>query len=76
MEPNKTEKQFRDRLNAREIQLTAEQLAQWRAIQQCNWYITAQPQQTVTHKARGLTQHARPIAAVHLMGMKTLPDRG
>ena len=62
-------------VNAGKIQLTAEQLAQWRAVQQRHRHITAQPQQAVTDEAPGLTQHARPVTAVHLMGMKALPDR-
>ncbi|MDT4867630.1 hypothetical protein FQZ97_1025520 [compost metagenome] len=58
------------------IQLTLEQLAQRRTVEQRHRHFAAQAQQAVTDKATGLAQHPRPVATVHLMGMKALPDPG
>lgn len=64
------------RSDAGEVQLALQQLTQRRTVEQGHRNIAPQAKQAVANEARRLTQHAGPVAAVHHMGMKALPDRG
>ena len=59
-----------------EVQLALQQLTQRRTVEQGHRNIAPQAKQAVANEARRLPQHARPVAAVHHMGVKALPDRG
>gem|GEM_PF-4783988 len=60
--------------DAGKIQFTLEQPGQWRTVEQRNRHLLADTEHAVAEEAAGLAQHAGPVAAVHLIGMKTAPN--
>jgi len=59
--------------DAGKIQFALQQPCQWRTVEQRYRHLLADTEHAVAEETACLAQHARPVAAVHLIGMKAAP---
>jgi hypothetical protein len=62
-------------VDARQVHVFVEQLAQRRVVDQRHRHLGTQPQQAVADKAAGLANDPGPVAAHYLITAKVAPER-